>query len=290
MSVKPLVKKAIGLSAVLIIGWGLCAGGQADRALAGQDNADLINYSFATWLGSGVYRVRKADKEFAVLRVPLSYTLREAEDYRLPLVDRIGWKLLLPVVVAYQKETESNNDYGASAFVPGLEVQIPLTKYWTLKPFAQFGAGKDTSGGSLDFIYGGGARSLVSIPWHQFVVSIGNTVLLTEERNADTKETVSYALVNAGLDVRYPTQLQLFERKLDVSGYFIYNAFKPNRVELLREDGNTKRIKNVYEAGLTLGVERPVSIWKFGFDRIGIDYRWGSKGLKGIGFNMGFPF
>jgi len=26
------------------------------------------------------------------------------------------------------------------------------------------------------------------------------------------------------------------------------------------------------------------------FDRVGIDYRWGDEGFRGIGFNLGFPF
>ncbi|MBT8367396.1 MAG: hypothetical protein KJP23_22110 [Deltaproteobacteria bacterium] len=275
------------LQVFLVVGLSLFG---AEKTVAGEDKGDLINYSFAVWLGSGVYRVSDADKEFAVLRVPLRYTLREAKDYSLPLRDRIGFKLLLPAVLAYQKETESNDDFSAGAFVPGLEVQIPVLKYWTLKPFAQFGAGKDTGGGNLNYVYGGGVGSLIRIPWNKFVFSIGNSVVLAEDRNADTDDTSSFTLLNGGLDVRHPTNLTVFNRNLDVSGYFIFNAFNANRVDALSDDGNTRRIKYIYEVGMTFGIEKPVSIWKFGFDRVGIDYRWGSKGFRGIGFNMGFPF
>ena len=283
-------KKNICFQIILIVGLSLFIGSQAKRTFAGEDKGDLINYSFAVWLGSGVYKVSDADKKFAVLRVPLRYTLREAKDYSLPLHDRIGFKLLLPAVLAYQKETESNTDFSAGAFVPGLEVQIPVLKYWTLKPFAQFGVGKDTGGGDLNYVYGGGVGSLIRIPWHNFLFSIGNSVVLAADRNADSNDTSGFSMFSAGLDVRHPTNLTLFNRKLDVSGYFIYNDFNRNNVDILSDDGDTSRIRFIYEVGMTFGLEKPVSIWKVDFDRVGIDYRWGSKGFRGIGFNMGFPF
>ena len=38
---------------------------------AGDDPGDLINYSFTLWIGSGVFKVKSADKRFAVLRARL---------------------------------------------------------------------------------------------------------------------------------------------------------------------------------------------------------------------------
>ena len=69
----------------------------------------------------------------------------------------------------------------------------------------------------------------------------------------------------------------------------ITNAFK-NNVDILSADGNTSRLNTLYEVGLTFGVSQAVTIWKVDFDRVGIDYRWGDEGLRGIGFNLGFPF
>ena len=113
---------------------------------------ELLNYSFGVWLGSGIYKVTGADKRFAVLRVPFSYTFREAQYDKERYRDRLGFKLLFPAVVALQEETDTNFTFGAAALVPGLEVQVPVNKYWTLKPFGQFGAGKDTAGGDVKYI------------------------------------------------------------------------------------------------------------------------------------------
>ena len=46
---------------------------------AGDDPDALLNYSFAVWVGSGVYRVAGAEKRFAVLRAPFAYTFRPAQ-------------------------------------------------------------------------------------------------------------------------------------------------------------------------------------------------------------------
>jgi hypothetical protein len=256
------------------------------KPACGDDTEELVNYSFGIWLGSGFYRV--ADKRVAVLRIPFRYTLREEKSSELPLKERLGLKLLLPALVGYQDETDIDFSFGAGAFVPGLEVQVPINKYWTLKPFAQFGVGKDTAGGDFQYIYGGGAKSLVSVPWKKFVLGIGNSIALAQDRDATTDDHNGFSLLNMGLDVRHPTAVTLFNRKLDVSVFGIYYRFF-NRVDFYEELGSTKRINWIGEVGMTFGIDDPVSIWGIKFDRVGIDYRWGNR-FRGIGFNMGFPF
>ncbi len=260
-----------------------------NHARAGEDPGELFNYSFAIWLGSGVYRVKDADKRFAVLRVPAAYTLRPADIEKPAVIDRLGFRLLLPAAVGYEEETDTDFSFGAVALVPGLEVQIPINPYWTLKPFAQLGAGKDTAGGDLRYIYGGGARSLISLPWKKFIFSIGNSLVLAEDRDATSKNSSGFSLFNAGLDVRHPTNFTVFNRQLDVSVFFVANFFR-NRVDILSDEGETDRINNLYDVGLTFGFSESISIWMVDLDRVGIDYRWGDQGFRGIGFNLGFPF
>ena len=134
---------------LLVFVLSLIIGSASNWAQAGEDPGELFNYSFAIWLGSGYYRVKGADKRFAVLRVPAAYTLRPVQIDKPALMDRLGFRLLLPAAVGFEEETDTDFSFGAVAFVPGLEVQIPINHYWALKPFAQLGAGKDTAGGDL---------------------------------------------------------------------------------------------------------------------------------------------
>lgn len=258
-------------------------------ARAGDDPGDLLNYSFAVWVGSGVYKVKSADKRFAVLRAPFAYTLRPAQYDKAAFGDKLGFRLLLPALVSIEDETDSDFVFGAAAFVPGLEVQIPVNKFWTLKPFGQFGAGKDTAGGDLQYIYGGGVRSLVSFPWKKISFGIGNSIILAEDRDSASSESNGFSMVEAGLDVRHPIGFSLRNRALDAGIFFKVNRFF-NRVDFLEDGGETERVNRIYNIGVTLGTREPVSIWKIDVDRIGIDYSWGNAGFRGIGFNMGFPF
>ena len=266
----------------------IAVGGQTP-ARAGDSPDELLNYSFAVWVGSGVYNVKSADKRFAVLRAPFAYTFRPAQYDKDKFLDRLGFRLLVPAVIALQDETDSNFTFGAAAFVPGLEVQIPVNKYWTLKPFGQFGAGKDTAGGDVTYIYGGGARSLISFPWRKFNFGIGNSVILAEDQNATDGERSGFSMLEAGIDVTHPLGFRLLDRNLDIGLFFVFSRFY-NRVDFLEDGGDTERVNRIYTAGLTLGSRESVSIWKLKFDRVGIDYRWGKAGFQGIGFNLGFPF
>jgi hypothetical protein len=258
-------------------------------ARAGDDPDVLLNYSFAVWIGSGVYKVPSADKRLAVLRAPFGYTFRSAQYDKQKFGDRLGFKLLLPAVVAAEEETDTDFTFGAVAFVPGLEVQIPVNEYWTLKPFGQFGAGKDTAGGDLRYIYGGGVRSLVSFPWKKFVFGIGNSMILAEDRDSTKNQSSGFSMLEAGLDVQRPLGISFLNRDVDVGLFFVVSRFF-DRVEFLEDGGDTERINLIYTAGLTFGAKEPVSIWQIDFDRVGIDYRWGEDGFRGLGFNLGFPF
>jgi hypothetical protein len=258
-------------------------------ARAGDDPGDLLNYSFAVWVGSGVYKVKSADKRFAVLRAPLAYTLRHAQYDKAAFLDKLGFRLLLPALLAVEDETDSDFTFGSAAFVPGLEVQIPINKYWTLKPFGQFGAGKDTAGGDLQYIYGGGARSLVSFPWKKFNFGIGNSIILAEDKDSASNDSNGFSMLEAGLDVSHPIGLSFRNRALDAGIFFVARRFF-NRVDFLEDGGETERVNRLYTIGMTIGARESVSIWKIEFDRVGIDYTWGNAGLRGIGFNMGFPF
>ena len=62
---------------------------------AGDDPDDLLNYSFAVWVGSGVYQVKSADKRFAVLRAPFAYTLRQTNYDKAAFRDKLGFRLLM---------------------------------------------------------------------------------------------------------------------------------------------------------------------------------------------------
>ena len=114
-------------------------------------------------------------------------------------------------------------------------------------------------------------------------------MILAEDRDSTKKEASGFSMLEAGLDVQHPLGLSFLNRDIDVGLFFVASRFF-NRVEFLEDGGDTERVNLIYTAGLTFGAKKPVSIWKIDFDRVGIDYRWGDEGFRGLGFNLGFPF
>jgi hypothetical protein len=84
-----------------------------------------------------------------------------------------GLKLLLPVTLGYHQFENILADVGTIAFVPGVEFQYPIIKNWWVKPYGQFGLGKDFSGGNLAYIYGAGVRTRAIFPWWRFEYILG---------------------------------------------------------------------------------------------------------------------
>jgi len=158
-----------------------------------------------------------------------------------------------------------------------------------LKPFGQFGAGKDTACGDVNYSYGGGSGSLLSFHWHKFVFGIGNSLILARDRNAATNESNGFSMLEAGLDVRHPLGIKLYNRDLDVGVFLVVSRFF-NRVDFLEDEGQTERINLIYTAGLTMGSEKAVSLWKLDFDRVGIDYRWGMPVFRELDLIWDFRF
>ena len=254
--------------------------GHATKAISEDDKEELVNYAFATWLGSGIYK--SGARRMAIVRMPLRYTLR------IPEEAKPGIKFLMPVTLGYYDYKNSDVDFGTGSFVPGVEVAFSLNEYWTLKPFGQFGVGKDTSDGNLVYIYGGGIRSLVSIPYKKFKFGIGNSLILADERDGNGDIGDNFNMFEAGLDIQHPLGISFRGRKLDGGVYFVISRFL-SRYELEEPDDNSRKLKTLVEIGFTIAPDEPIDIWKVSLERIGIDFRFGDH-FAGIGMNMGFPF
>ncbi len=127
-----------------------CCGVSLARAT--DESESVINYAYSSWIGSGVYKV--GDRTVYLLRGPFSYTLREADS------EKWGLELLLPATIGFHDNADEN--VGTVTFVPGLRLNYPVLDNWWLKPFGQFGFGKDFSGSDIAWIYGVGIKSLAT--------------------------------------------------------------------------------------------------------------------------------
>ena len=117
---------------------------------------------------------------------------------------------------------------------------------------------------------------------------IGNSLILADERDAGGDIGSNFNMFEAGLDIRHPLGMSFLGHGLDTSFYFVVSRFF-NNYELGEPDGDSTKIKTLFEIGLTIGIDEPIDIWKVSLGCIGVDFRFGDH-FSGIGLNMGFPF
>jgi len=90
----------------------------------------------------------------------------------------------------------------------------------------------------------------------------------------------------AGLEFDYPFgNHKMDDEQLFLSWHGMYTTFEDD-LDLVFADGSIKPITDQWEFGLSFRKkEKPIKIWWFSFDRLGLAYRFSSSGdLKGISF------
>ena len=248
----------------------------------GKNPDELITYVYATWIGSGVYKVK--GRSVAMLRLPFRYTLKNQEG------ERAGLRVLLPVTVGLHRFTGDTQTVGSVAFVPGIEYEIPIRENLRIKPFLQAGFGKDLSGGDTAGIYGAGNRTRYTIPWKRFEFSLGNTLGILGHSVWGGGNSELVGMFELGVEALHPTSLRLGGEEIDMSAFFYNSHFILSRLDFPRDDGEDPRVKDLYHFGISIGSTEPYKLWKFTLPRVGITYTFGDDNLTGIRFNTGFPF
>ncbi len=250
--------------------------------------AALINYAYSSWVATGYYKV--GDKRVWILRGPFAYTIREPEHKKW------GIELLFPVTIGFYDFSGNIEDVGAVTFVPGVQLSYPAAKNWWVKPFGQFGLGKDFSGGDVAYIFGAGLKSLATFPFKGFELDLGNALTWADNSQSGGDIDQGFSLFEIGLNTRWPLDLIVLDRKTNLNFFFVYSEFFNSLtfdlkdvlpIEQLGESNIS--INRLFKFGIALGAEGSFSILGFKFRGGGVDVTFGDD-YFGIGLNTGFPF
>jgi len=240
---------------------------------------DVINYAYSSWIGSGFYKLE--DRTVYLLRAPFSYTLREADS------EKWGLELLLPATIGFHDQDEGNA--GTVTFVPGLRLNYPVLDNWWLKPFGQFGFGKDFSGSDIAWIYGVGIKSLATFDLKSSELDFGTAFTWAAQNQSGGGSDSGFSMVDIGLNSRWPTSITVLDRKSDLNLFFVYTEFVDD-LDFERAQKNNKTIQRLYKFGIALSSEEKYPILGlFDLRGGGVDVTFG-KGYFGLGLTTGFPF
>jgi hypothetical protein len=248
---------------------------------ATDESEDVINYAYSSWIGSGFYKVD--DRTVYLLRGPFSYTLREADS------ENWGLSLLFPATIGFHDFSDGEDNQATVTFVPGVQFDFPVLENWWLKPFGQFGFGKDFSGSDIAWIYGVGIKSLATFEIRNSELDFGTAFTRADQSQSGGGSDSGFSMVDIGLNSRWPTNITLFDRKSDLNLYFVYTEFV-NDLNFERAQKDNKTIHRLYKFGIALSSEEKYPVLGlFDLRGGGLDVTFGD-GYFGMGLTTGFPF
>ena len=274
--------------ALLIIAGIFARIGQA-QLVPPEELEGIPNHSYAVFVGTGYYRLD--DRRLLALSMPFSWQIRdpEAEPRRL------GVKLLLPMALGitnFEKVSDfpdlDIDDLATFSFVPGVQIDYPVTTEWTVKPFAQAGLGWDLQSSGSTFVWGGGLRTHYrpeigeTSPW-----TFGGEYLAAGNNPDNNAPNTRFSRLGLGLEYRHPMRWSLLHRKTflhtHLVGYYYLTdvEFLPplERIEL----GHS------VELGVSIGIDPPVKYLGVSLDQLGLGYKYGDE-LRAITLVASFPF
>jgi hypothetical protein len=248
---------------------------------AADESKDTINYAYSSWIGSGFYKI--GDRTTYLLRAPFSYALREADS------DNWGLELLLPATIGFHDYTDGQDNQATITFVPGAQFVYPLLENWWLKPFGQFGFGKDFSGSDIAWIYGAGIKSLATFDLKSSQLDFGTAFTWAAQNQSGGGSDSGFSMFEIGLNSRWPTNIILLDRKSDINLFFVYTDFI-NDLDFERAKKENKSVQRLYKFGIALSSKEKYPILGlFDLSGGGVDVTFG-KDYFGLGLTTGFPF
>jgi len=246
----------------------------------------LTNYAFASYLGTGFYTT--SGQNVFVLQLPFNYQIIEKTD------TTAGWRLNLPVTIGFInfsniEEIEglpNLKDVATLTFLPGIEYQYPVTRNWTLIPFADYGFARDLSYTNNILITGAGIRSYYNFFASGERFTLGNRFLYAREKSGSTSNDSDYSLIETGLNYRITSDYAFSGKPFYTNVYYI-NMYYPNNLVFLERTPNPIRVGMEHEVGVTFS--NIPSFLFFNDVELGIGVRFGNE-VEVLRIIFGAPF
>lgn len=244
--------------------------------------ADLSDYVYANYLGSGLYSA--AGRDVVVIGIPFSLPKPIHSAGKLDVIVK------MPVTIGlYDFSSDAPLAAGQAerlatlTFVPSINFEYQATPKWNLAPFIDFGFGQNFANGDIVGIYATGLHSNFYFgSGNRF--RLGNRLLYAGHTASDT----NLSSFDTGLEFNRLLGGKLFGKDLDISLYVVNYLFLQN-LELQRSQDPSVTIAMQYEVGFTFGLKNSINRPTLKIPRLGLGYRF-SDNFGAIRILFGVPF
>ena len=259
----------------------------AQQTREATNEQQLINWYYAAVFGTGVYK--SGDRVVSVLQIPFSH------DLQLRNEDQWGVKFTVPLSFGFYDFTfdelldgQVPHSVSTASIFPGIELDVPVTSNWMVKPYASVGYAWEISGTQEATIYGAGLKSVVTLPiGKNSQLSLGNQLTMSGYKPAGGTNQPMGVFV-AGLNLEIPTGYELFGHPTKIGYHLIYyNYF--NRLRFPTAGNVENKISEQGEIAISLATTTPVDFRLFDLDRIGLAFQAGG-GVQAVRLFFSLPY
>lgn len=261
-------------------------------ALAQDVDLNSVHWAYSSYFGTGWYTVSD-NRDVYVIRITPRWETREAllEDGRR----QVGVEWRLPVTIGLNSfdiedpvGTVDPDNLASLSVSPGVDLIVPVTDRWTLRPFASIGWGTILGEEDDAWTYWAGVKSNVAFRSGKLDWNLVNSVgFVGYKPNGGTSE--DFWPVTAGLEFEYPLgSRRMGDDPLFIAWHGMYTTFE-NNLDLTAGVASPdvqppEPITDQWEFGVALGKRgERFGFWMLRFDRLGLAYRVSSTGaFKGI--------
>jgi hypothetical protein len=249
-----------------------------------------IHWAMAAYFGTGAYKVSD-NKEVYVIRPTPRWTIKEDAFDADTGKRTFGWRFKAPIAIGLHKFEFDDlpgiidpDNLGSVSFVPGIEMSIPVTERWTLRPIANVGWGSLTDGSETAWSYWAGIKSRYQLP------ALG-------KMNWDLLNTISYVGYSPekdkqedmvplmiGLDFSYPLSenLTLGGDALNFNWHATYTYYEKD-MDFVVQRQTIESVKEAWEVGFSIAKQgKRIDFWRFSLDRIGLGFQESAAGVRGV--------
>ena len=282
--------RSVAFAAALLLAPGLGA--------HAQDGRQSVHWAYAAFFGTGRYTL-DGGAETTMLSFAPGRLFRESELSGTG-ERRAGYRLRVPLSIgAHELDAPESlpdlrfHSVTSLSIVPGVEIDLPISTLWSLKPLAYAGWGTDFGGDASALIFRAGLRSERRFDLDAFDLTLYNGLTRIGYSESDGASS-GINLFEAGLDFgRLLPAKKMGDEPVRLYWHILYTRYfdelSLDAIGLLDEASSrlveASSVGSEWELGAGFGkAGSRLGIWRLKFDRVGISYRFDSDGqFSGIG-------
>ena len=256
---------------------------------------EQVHWASAAFFGTGWYQVDDNRNAF-IFRVPPRQILTES-GWDETGKRKLGIEIHYPLTFGLHQLDDIEDfiefeNYATLSFTPGVQVEIPVSPRWYLRPYAHLGFGYERESGEWASVWYGGIKSRYRLGESETLTwSLLNAVSYSGYK-PQYKQRGQYGSAMAGLEFSQPLRgAKIGGDQVFVNTHITYSYLFDQLNFHVTED-EVVSIRDEWEIGLAMGMgDKKVKIWFLEYEQVGLSFKFSSNGdYRAIAVNLRSPF